>query len=79
MNYDYRKLVGRIVEYCGTKKNFSEKTSISYSNFIRKLNNDNVFKNTEIEEICKLLEIDRKDIPIYFFCPSCSEKFNDQS
>lgn len=67
MNFDYRKLNGRIVEKLGTKKEFAKKIGKSRSSVIQKLNNSTNFSQNEIIKSCEVLEISPNEIPIYFF------------
>ena len=65
--YKYRKLRGRIVEKYGTIKDFSAVTGISEVSVSKKLNGRSGMSQKDIAKWCKLLDIDNKDIPDYFF------------
>lgn len=67
MDFDYRKLNGRIVEKLGTKEAFAKKIGKSRTTVIQKLNNSINFSQNEIIKSCEVLEIDPIEIPVYFF------------
>lgn len=67
MSFNYRKLRGRIIEVCGTQANFSEKLGMGRVSLSKRLNNQLQFSNEEIMKACVILNIDRQDIPEYFF------------
>lgn len=67
MAYDYRKLRGRIKEKCGTQDIFAEKIGIGRVTLSQRLNNQSEFSQDEIYKSCDVLEINKEDIPIYFF------------
>lgn len=67
MAYDNRKLRGRIKEKCGTQDIFAEKIGIGRVTLSQRLDNQSEFSQDEIYKSCDVLEIDKEDIPIYFF------------
>lgn len=67
MKYDYSKLKGRIIEICGSYRNFANKMGTSERTVSLKLNNKLYFKQSEIEKAVKILKLDSKDIQPYFF------------
>lgn len=67
MSFDYSKLRGRIRELCGTQSKFAQKLGLSSTSLSNKLNNSVEFTQSEIDNACVILKIDRKDIPEYFF------------
>ena len=67
MSFDYSSLSGKIVEKFGTQYKFAERLGIAERTLSLKLNSKVYWKNSEIVEICKLLDIDKDDIPKYFF------------
>ena len=67
MAYDYRKLLGRIVEVYGTQYNFAEAMGLSEHSLSVKLNNRRCFKQTEIQKACDLLHIAPSEMSDYFF------------
>lgn len=67
MAYDYRKLLGRITEKYGTQAKFAEAMELSERSVSLKLNGKVGWKQDEILRAAEVLEITRKEIPIYFF------------
>lgn len=67
MLFDYRKLLGRITEMCGTQANFAKRINVSERSISLKLNNKLSFRQDEIEEICKELDIPQEQVGLYFF------------
>lgn len=67
MSFDYSTLSGRIVQMYGTQYNFASVLGISERSLSLKLNSKVFWKNSEIVEVCKLLEIRNEEIPKYFF------------
>ena len=69
MEFDFSKLLGRIVEKYGTRSAFAEVWGKTESFLSNRLNNKIHFDANEIHEICELLEIPFVEIPVYFFTP----------
>lgn len=67
MSFNYSKLLGRIVEICGTQAKFAEAMSLSERTVSLKLNNKISWRQNEIEQACKVLDIPYREIPAYFF------------
>lgn len=67
MPYDYSKLLGRIVEKVGTQRIFADKMGLSERTVSLKLNGKTGWKQEEIADACKVLEISESQIPSYFF------------
>ena len=67
MPYDYKKLLGRIVEKVGTQSNFAKLMELSERTISLKLNGKVGWKQSEIAKACEVLAIEDCDIPIYFF------------
>lgn len=67
MAYDYRKLLGRIVEKCGTQAVFAEKMQLSEHSVSMKLNGKRHWKQQEIADACNVLDISKEQIAEYFF------------
>lgn len=67
MPFDYNKLLGRIVEKCGTQAEFSRQMHLSERSISLKLNGVRCWKQSEIASACKVLDIPVQEIPIYFF------------
>lgn len=67
IEYDYSKLLGRIKEKYGTRKNLVDKITISLTSLNLRLNNQLEFTQQDIRELCEALDILEEEIPIYFF------------
>ena len=69
MEYDYSKLLGRIIEKFGTQGNFAEAVGKSENTISRKLNGKMAITTDDIKEWSKpeLLDIEPLKIGIYFF------------
>ena len=67
MQYDYSKLIGRIIEIFGTRSAFAEKMDISNRTLSLKLNNKIAWKQPEMEKAANLLLFPLSDIQVYFF------------
>lgn len=70
---DYSKLLGRMKERGFTQKMLAAQIGISESHMSQKLNGTYVFKQTEMQDICRILEIDASEIGAYFFSPKSLE------
>ena len=66
MVYDYRKLLGRIVEVFGKQQTFALAMGLSERSMSLKLNNKRDFRQSEIKKACNLLGIPAQDIATYF-------------
>lgn len=67
MPYNYSKLLGRIVELCGTQAVFSQKMQLSERSVSLKLNGKRAWKQDEIGKACEVLHIPKTEIDQYFF------------
>lgn len=67
MAYNYRKLIGRIIEKYGSRAAFAKAANMSERSMSRKLNNKAKLSQDEIELWCKLLEISDSEAFLYFF------------
>ena len=67
MAYDYRKLLGRITEKCGTQAKFAEAMGLSERSVSLKLNGKVGWRQDEILRAATVLAIARREIPVYFF------------
>lgn len=67
MSYNYSKLLGRIVEKVGTQSKFADKMGLSERTISLKLNGRIEWKQNEIANACRVLDIIENDIPSYFF------------
>lgn len=65
--YEYRKLIGRIVEKYGTRKEFAKVLGISENSMSLKLNGKTGFSREDIVRWGELLDIDVNEFGAYFF------------
>ena len=65
--YEYRKLIGRLIEKYGTRKAFAEKLGISENSMSLKLNGKTGFSQDDMNQWSDLLGIDVSEIGDYFF------------
>nr|DAT34791.1 MAG TPA: Protein of unknown function (DUF739) [Caudoviricetes sp.] len=66
---NYSMLRGRIKEKLKNEYVLAKELKCSKATLSKKLNNETDFTQDEIEKVCRILEIDRKEIPSYFFAP----------
>lgn len=66
---NYSMLRGRIKEKLKNEYVLAKELKCSKATLSKKLNNETDFTQDEIEKVCRFLEIDRKEIPSYFFTP----------
>lgn len=66
---DYRKLLGRIKEKGYTQKELAERIGLSESHLCQKLLGRYAFKQSEMRDICNVLDISGTEIGAYFFSP----------
>lgn len=69
MEFDFSKLLGRIVEKYGTRTAFAAHAGLSDHALSCRLNNKIPLKGEEIYKMAEMLDIPAQDIPIYFFNP----------
>lgn len=69
MVYDYSKLKGKTKELGLRQEDVGVAAGLTPTTYSLKLNNKGVFKQSEIEAICQLLNISPDMIPTYFFTP----------
>ena len=67
MAYNYKKLLGKIVEVFGSQYEFAKAMNVSERSLSLKLNNKVNFKQPEITRACELLHITSAEISDYFF------------
>lgn len=67
MSFDYSKLLGRMREKNITQEVLAERIGNTPSTLSLKLNNKAKFKQPEIADICKILDISSNLIGTYFF------------
>lgn len=65
--YDYSKLLGRIKEKFDTREKLVPNISISITSLNLRLTNSLQFNQQDIEELCQELDIEKREIPDYFF------------
>jgi len=66
--FNYSKLKGKIKEKLNNQNNFSKLMELSDVTIGAKLNGKIEFKQSEIINACKILEIPENEINVYFFC-----------
>lgn len=67
MRFNYAKLLGRFKEYGFTQRDVAAQIGINSVTMSLKLNNKANFTAPEIDAICRLLDIAKDEIGIYFF------------
>ena len=67
MEFDYSKLVGRIVERYGTRGRFAEALGLTKQALSLKLKNFTQFSQKQIVRSAELLGLTGEDISEYFF------------
>jgi hypothetical protein len=65
--FNFDKLVGRIIEKFKTRENFAAKVPMSIPTLINKLNGTVDFKRKEMLRFCELLDIPLEQIPKFFY------------
>jgi transcriptional regulator with XRE-family HTH domain len=67
MKFNYSKLLGKIKE-CGlTQEKLAEAIDKDKSTLNAKLNGKSAFTTNEIDDMCRVLDIDNSEIVPYFF------------
>lgn len=67
MPYRYDKLLGRIVEKCGTRAEFAKRMQLSERTVSLKLNGKRPWSQVDIAKACEVLDIELTEIQEYFF------------
>lgn len=67
MSYDYSKLRGKIVEKFNSQSEFAKAIGLSERSLSNKINSKVPWKQTEISECCRLLDIAETELAEYFF------------
>lgn len=67
MQYEYRKLRGRIVEIFGSQGKFAEELKVTENTVSRKLNGSVGFSQDDIILWSKMLKIEKEELGVYFF------------
>lgn len=65
--YNYSKLLGKIKEIYDTQEKFALALGIGRVSLSQRLNGKLEFSQNEILKSCELLNIKKKDIPLFFF------------
>ena len=65
--YDYSKLIGRIIEKCGTQGNFAQLMGLTERTVSLKLNNKVPWTQPDIDKASTILDIAVEDLHSYFF------------
>lgn len=65
MNYSF--LRGKIVEKCGSLKNFAQKLEISKQELSNKLNNKSSFSQFQIQKTIDILKLTNEEVGKCFF------------
>jgi DNA-binding XRE family transcriptional regulator len=69
MAFDYSKLLGRIKELGFTQESLAKNIGIAKSSMCLKLSNKANFRHIEMFLICEALNIEVREIGVYFFTP----------
>lgn len=67
MTYDYSRLVGKMAEHGYNRETFAKALGISRTALYSKLNSWTGFTQKEILSASDLLNIEQREIPLYFF------------
>lgn len=65
--YNYSKLLGRIREKGYTQASLCDEIRMNRSAFTERINSKRSFRQSEIENICCVLDIEHEEISRYFF------------
>ncbi len=65
--FDYSRLLGKIVEKFNTREKFATAMNLSADSISDKLNNKTIWKQSDIDKATYLLNIDTTEIGLYFF------------
>ena len=69
MDFDFSKLIGIIIEKFGTRGAFAAAMGLADSALSNRISGKIHFDADEIYRACQLLDIDPRDISVYFFTP----------
>lgn len=69
LSFDFSRLLGRIKEFGYTQEDVAEFIGVAPGTLNAKLKNKGRFTATEIVAICKMLNISKDEIGLYFFTP----------
>lgn len=65
--FEYSRLRGKIKEKCNTQDVFAQQMGIGRVSLSQRLNNQLDFSQDEMFKACDILDIDKTEIPLYFF------------
>lgn len=65
--FDYGKLKGKYIEVLGSQEAYAKAIDIDRTSLNKRLTNQLPFKSSEILASVNVLNIEKKDIPEYFF------------
>lgn len=65
--FNYSKLLGKIIEKCGTRTEFAHRMGLSERSVSLKLNGKTGFGQDDMDKACEILEIPLSDVHLYFF------------
>lgn len=71
--YDYSKLLGKITEKLGSRRQLAERLGVNESTLSYKFNGSSDFSRTEMKNICKILEEPLSRIIEFFFTEEVRE------
>ena len=72
--YDYTMLLAKILIKYRSRAKFADTLGVTPKTLMNKLEGKTPFKQWEVEQICKLLDIEHDDIQTYFFTKSDTRK-----
>lgn len=67
MPYNYKKLLGRIIEVAGSQSNFAKAMELSERTISLKMNGKISWKQSEMVKASEILGFATSEIPEYFF------------
>ena len=67
MEKKYAKLRGRIIEKCGSIQNFAKQMNKTPTTIGMKLNGRSVWKDKDMDRACRILDIQKCEVHIYFW------------
>lgn len=67
VSYEYKRLIGRIIEKYGTRRAFAKEIDMSEAYLSKKLKGKIAIKQNEMVKWAGLLDIDVSEIGDYFF------------
>lgn len=74
VNYDYMKLHLRIIEKCGSLKEFAKQIGLSQNAVTDRMKGRVTWRMQDIEASLSVLDIGRDEIGAYYFTPKSDDK-----